>query len=49
MSKLESSFQVLPKRLEARADYDVERVRQAFPILAESIYGKPLIYLDRAF
>ena len=48
MSKLESSFQVLPKRLEARADYDVERVRQAFPILAESIYGKPLIYLDSA-
>lgn len=28
--------------------FDVERVRQNFPILKEKIYGKPLIYLDSA-
>lgn len=28
--------------------FDVEQVRQNFPILKEKIYGKPLIYLDSA-
>lgn len=28
--------------------FDVERLRQAFPILAETVYGKPLVYLDSA-
>ena len=28
--------------------FDVERVRQDFPILEERIHGKPLIYLDNA-
>lgn len=48
MSDLESSLQALPKQLDLGASYDVERVRQAFPILAQRIYGKPLIYLDSA-
>ncbi|AYC32784.1 cysteine desulfurase [Pseudomonas cavernae] len=48
MSNLETSLQTPPKRLDLTAGYDVERVRQAFPILAETIYGKPLIYLDSA-
>jgi cysteine desulfurase/selenocysteine lyase len=48
MSDFKSSLQTLPKQLELAAGYDVERVRQAFPILAEMIYGKPLIYLDSA-
>ena len=26
--------------------YDVDRVRADFPILSETVYGKPLIYLD---
>ncbi|MBS1183606.1 MAG: sufS [Proteobacteria bacterium] len=26
--------------------YDVETVRKEFPILAEKVYGKPLVYLD---
>jgi cysteine desulfurase/selenocysteine lyase len=26
--------------------YDVEAVRRDFPILAETVYGKPLVYLD---
>ncbi len=30
------------------ADFDVERVRQHFPILLENVYGKPLVYLDSA-
>lgn len=28
------------------ASYDVEAVRKDFPILAEMVYGKPLVYLD---
>jgi cysteine desulfurase/selenocysteine lyase len=28
--------------------YDVERVRRDFPILEETIHGKPLVYLDNA-
>ena len=28
--------------------YDVNKVRADFPILAKSIYGKPLVYLDNA-
>ncbi|MGH8354308.1 MAG: cysteine desulfurase [Pseudomonas sp.] len=47
-SDLKSSLQTLPKQLDPTAGYDVERLRQAFPILAPRIYGKPLIYLDSA-
>jgi cysteine desulfurase/selenocysteine lyase len=32
----------------AAAGYDVERVRKDFPILAERVHGKPLVYLDNA-
>src|SRR6266481_9104015 len=28
--------------------YDVERIREDFPILALQVYGKPLVYLDNA-
>ena len=28
------------------AGYDVEAIRQDFPILSRSVYGKPLVYLD---
>ncbi len=28
------------------ADFDVERIRDDFPILGRQIYGKPLVYLD---
>ncbi|RYC12306.1 cysteine desulfurase [Ciceribacter ferrooxidans] len=30
------------------AGYDVDRVRQDFPILSREVYGKPLVYLDNA-
>src|SRR3712207_2133585 len=28
--------------------YDIEAVRAEFPILAQQVYGKPLVYLDSA-
>jgi cysteine desulfurase/selenocysteine lyase len=28
--------------------YDVDRIRQDFPILGMQVYGKPLVYLDNA-
>ncbi len=28
--------------------YDVEAIRSQFPILAQQVYGKPLVYLDNA-
>ena len=28
--------------------YDVDRIREDFPILAMQVYGKPLVYLDNA-
>src|SRR6478672_7083735 len=28
--------------------YDVNRIREDFPILATQVYGKPLVYLDNA-
>jgi cysteine desulfurase / selenocysteine lyase len=33
---------------EMRPVYDVDRIREDFPILAMSVYGKPLVYLDNA-
>ncbi|HEV7252462.1 MAG TPA: cysteine desulfurase [Mesorhizobium sp.] len=32
----------------ATAAYDVDAVRQDFPILSRTVYGKPLVYLDNA-
>ena len=34
--------------MDARAPYDVAKLREDFPILAERPYGKPLVYLDNA-
>ncbi|WP_336489677.1 cysteine desulfurase [Methylobacterium nigriterrae] len=31
-----------------QAPYDVEAIRKEFPILSETVYGKPLVYLDNA-
>ena len=33
---------------DARTAFDVQRVRRDFPILAERVHGKPLVYLDSA-
>src|ERR1700727_2359342 len=32
----------------ANGTYDVNRIRADFPILAQQVYGKPLVYLDNA-
>ncbi|MNQ30904.1 Cysteine desulfurase [compost metagenome] len=45
MNPRASRQEPLAKRFEP---YQVERLRQAFPILAQRIYGKPLVYLDSA-
>ena len=31
-----------------RSAYDVAKVRADFPILRETVHGKPLVYLDSA-
>ena len=28
--------------------FDVERIREDFPILGSRVYGRPLVYLDNA-
>ena len=28
--------------------YDVQKLREDFPILQREVYGKPLVYLDNA-
>ena len=28
--------------------YDIEKVREDFPILSREVHGKPLVYLDNA-
>jgi len=33
---------------DARTGFDVQKVRRDFPILAERVHGKPLVYLDSA-
>jgi cysteine desulfurase/selenocysteine lyase len=35
-------------RAVSNGSYDVERIREDFPILAMPVYGKPLVYLDNA-
>ena len=37
-----------PLRAATSSGYDVERVRRDFPILARTVHGKPLTYLDSA-
>jgi cysteine desulfurase/selenocysteine lyase len=37
-----------PSTTVARTTFDVRRVRAEFPILAERVHGKPLVYLDSA-
>jgi cysteine desulfurase / selenocysteine lyase len=36
------------KTIEAGAAWDVERVREDFPVLNQTVNGKPLVYLDNA-
>jgi cysteine desulfurase/selenocysteine lyase len=45
MATTESS--ILPK-LQADGGWDVERIREDFPVLRQVVNGKPLVYLDNA-
>ena len=36
------------RRTAARPAYDLDRVRADFPILAQKVHGRPLVYLDNA-
>ena len=36
------------KHIAAQAPLDVARIREDFPILSLSVYGKSLVYLDNA-
>jgi cysteine desulfurase/selenocysteine lyase len=40
--------QGMNKHIAAESPFDVARIRQDFPILAQEVYGKPLVYLDNA-
>src|SRR5215475_11375163 len=44
MSKLSSATSAC----EVRASFDVDRIREDFPVLKQTIHGKPLVYLDNA-
>ena len=38
----------VPHEIDAAQAFDVEAVRKDFPILHQSVHGKPLVYLDNA-
>ncbi|MGB9178125.1 MAG: cysteine desulfurase [Pyrinomonadaceae bacterium] len=37
-----------PEPLDSQAEWDVERIREDFPVLKQTVNGKPLVYLDNA-
>ena len=48
MAATTTSREVLESRPPSSAAFDVDRVREDFPILKQKIHGKPLVYLDNA-
>jgi cysteine desulfurase/selenocysteine lyase len=36
------------KVLQKMSNWDVEKIRQDFPVLSQTVNGKPLVYLDDA-
>ena len=40
--------QLIPIKPKPKGDWDVERIRKAFPVLTQTVNGKPLVYLDNA-
>jgi len=45
MATLEQLIPIRPKPVEV---WDVERIRKDFPVLSQTVNGKPLVYLDNA-
>src|SRR5579859_7214719 len=43
-----STVAKFPEKIQATSTYDVQKVRRDFPILHQSVHGKPLVYLDNA-
>ena len=43
-----TSTMPLPSSTRTAARFDVERIRDDFPILSQTVHGKPLVYLDNA-
>jgi cysteine desulfurase/selenocysteine lyase len=39
---------ITEESLAANGDWDVERIREDFPVLRQTVNGKPLVYLDNA-
>ena len=52
MTTVQTSSATRPADVQASrngsASFDVDRLRRDFPILSETVYGKPLVYLDSA-
>ncbi|MGH9944149.1 MAG: SufS family cysteine desulfurase [Pyrinomonadaceae bacterium] len=48
MSMTEAAIIVEGEQGSFRAAWDVERIRAEFPVLAQTVNGKPLVYLDNA-
>src|SRR6476619_5552336 len=40
--------ELIPIKPKPKGDWDVESVRKAFPVLHQTVNGKPLVYLDNA-
>ena len=45
MTRNSSALEIVPGG-NATAAYDLEKIRADFPILGQTVYGKPLVYLD---
>ena len=43
-----SIVELIPITAKRRPDWDVERIRKDFPVLRQTVNGKPLVYLDNA-
>src|SRR3989475_5326259 len=43
-----SMVELIPITAKRRPDWDVERIRKDFPVLRQTVNGKPLVYLDNA-
>jgi cysteine desulfurase / selenocysteine lyase len=40
--------QLIPIKPKPNEGWDVERIRKDFPVLRQTVNGKPLVYLDNA-
>ena len=45
--EINNNFVPLPRKLK-KGMYDIQKIREDFPILAREVYGRPLVYLDNA-